>query len=310
MSLLRVVAPLASLFFFSSFAAAQVSAINCTLESWDWTFNSLSQDPCIVTAYMMATCDNGAYTLGPPVSGYSEYGAPGGSSASDLCYCNTVGYSLWSACAACQGYTWMPWSEWITNCTKTLPPSSFPNPVPSKIRVPQWALIDITDENYWSANQSYAVGDSPEVGPGSIIGPSTAGTTTSSSHPSSTGSPTTASSGGGSSNTGAIVGGVIGGIAAICIAVAAVLYRRRRSQAQPADAAVSDRLLAQPEAGSPTTMRLYDPNDASTFPGYQAGQHSLPSQATMSSNFGSGNVVANAQTMQPHAGGYHGHPIV
>ena len=91
------------------------------------------------------------------------------------------------------------------------------------------------------------------MGPGSIIAPSTTGP---SSHPSSTqstGSPTIssviASSAGGSSNTGAIVGGVVGGIAAICIAVAAVLYRRRRSRAQPA-------VLDNP-SGSPTTMRLY-----------------------------------------------------
>jgi hypothetical protein len=55
-----------------------------------------------------------------------------------------------------------------------------------------------------------------------------------------------------------------------------------------------------------------DPNDPTTFPGYQAGLHSpdIPSQVTMSSNIGSRNTVANAQTTQPNAGGYHGHPIV
>ena len=89
------------------------------------------------------------------------------------------------------------------------------------------------------------------MGPGSTIAPSTTGTATPSSHPYSTQSPGLhASSGGGSSNTGAIVGGVVGGIAAICIAVAAFLiYRRRRSRAQPA-------VLDNP-SGSPTTMRLY-----------------------------------------------------
>jgi len=323
-----------SLLFFSSFAAAQVYATSCTLSTWDWTFNSLSQSPCTVAAYLMATCDNGVFTLGPEPSGYPYYG-PGGTAATDLCYCNTVSYSLISACGACQGDTWIAWSIWATNCTRTLPPSSFPNPVPSEIRVPQWALIDVSNENYWNSSKSFAVGDSPEVGPGSMISaPPTTATAASTSRPSSTASPTgtngtNGSSGGGSSNTGAIVGGVVGGIAAICIAVVAILYQQRRSQppaVQPvlADVVESKVLSSPPEApeegttapsslsGSPAAMKLYDPNDPTTFPGYQADLHSpdIPSQVTMSSNIGSGNAVANAQTTQPHAGGYHGHPIV
>jgi hypothetical protein len=81
MSLLRVAASLASSFFFSSFALAQVSAPSCTSESWQWvwipcfrrhilwhlydlmdcvqTYNSAGQSPCTVTAYLMATCDGG-----------------------------------------------------------------------------------------------------------------------------------------------------------------------------------------------------------------------------------------------------------
>ena len=114
--------------------------------------------------------------------------------------------------------------------------------------------------------------DSPEVGPGSTIAPSTTGTATSSSHPSSTqstGSPThTTSPGGGSSNTGAIVGGVVGGIAAICIAVVAILYQQRRSRAQPTVFAdvVESKVLSSPsppDEGTPApsslsgTPRLY-----------------------------------------------------
>ena len=80
--------------------------------------------------------------------------------------------------------------------------------------------------------------DTPEVGPGSIIAPSTSSTAasaTSSYYPYSTGSPTHASSGGSGSgsNPGAIVGGIVGGIAPICIAVAVIFFRRRHSQAQP-----------------------------------------------------------------------------
>jgi hypothetical protein len=86
MSLLQVVAPLASLCFFSALSIAQVSAPNCTSAAWQWvrtpwfrqlivwplsdpmncvqTFNSLGQNPCTVTAYMMATCDGGSESSG------------------------------------------------------------------------------------------------------------------------------------------------------------------------------------------------------------------------------------------------------
>ncbi|KAF8466493.1 hypothetical protein DFH94DRAFT_344985 [Russula ochroleuca] len=140
MFLLRVVAPLASLFFFSAFAVAQVSAANCTLETWDWTFNSLGQTPCTVAAYMMATCHGGHYRL-PPLSTGGTYL---GNRSNNLCHCNTVSYSLLSACSACKGEGWLSWFDYVTNCNNTMPPSSFPNPVPLGIRVPQWALLDVT----------------------------------------------------------------------------------------------------------------------------------------------------------------------
>jgi hypothetical protein len=68
--------------------------------------------------------------------------------------------------------------------------------------------------------------DSPEIGPGAVLSPSSSASPTN--------SPTPLPPGG-SSNTGAIVGGVIGGVAAISIAVVAIfLYRRRRhSRAAP-----------------------------------------------------------------------------
>ena len=64
-------------------------------------FNSLQA--WILSPHLFA-----AYTLGPVPTGYSSYGSPGADSASDLCYCNTVGYSIFSACAACQGDTYVP----------------------------------------------------------------------------------------------------------------------------------------------------------------------------------------------------------
>ena len=132
---------------------------------------------------------NTEYAVSTLQPGYTYFG-PRGPDDSDLCECSTVGYSLFSACAACQGEEWITygfcpfffffffffqsyhvpinsWSEWAKNCTRTMPPGSyvckkktylrfsyshfviwparrFPNPVPSGIRVPQWALIDVT----------------------------------------------------------------------------------------------------------------------------------------------------------------------
>lgn len=154
---------------------------------------------------------------------------------------------------------------------------------------------------------------------------------------------------GGSSAVGPVTGLVVGCILAALIAVAVIVfYRRRRSRAAAAESAgvsasnpqppLSDEGTAGPSSlsGSPIKMRLYvrvfeprmrplchflpftstqDPNDPSTFPGYQGDRHTqdIPPQVTMSSNIISGNTVSNTQTSLPHEGrarGYHGLPIV
>jgi hypothetical protein len=78
----------------------------------------------------MATCDGGSefvwlfaypghvvlslseYTLLPLSPGYVYYG-PWGDADADLCYCNTVGYSIFSACGACQGQEWITCGHYI-----------------------------------------------------------------------------------------------------------------------------------------------------------------------------------------------------
>ncbi|KAI0275677.1 hypothetical protein BGY98DRAFT_44273 [Russula aff. rugulosa BPL654] len=300
---LRIAALLVPLFIFPAFVFAQVVAPNCNSTTWQWTANSLGQDPCTVVAYMMSTCNGGQYSLWPLQPTWVYFG-PSGTDNSDLCECSTVGYSLFSACAACQEQDWITWSEWVTNCTKIMPPSSFPNPVPSQIRVPQWALLDVTSENDWNASKSYSVGDSPEVSPGTFIG----------------------SSVNGNSNTGAIVGGVVGGVAGISIIAAVIFFYLRRRRSRARSAATPGFGASQPpidETKQPLTeegintvsslpgtssmpgtpgapMRLYDPNDPTTFPGaLQPPAGPVPSQN------GTGNTM---QTSRPQ--GYHGLPAV
>ncbi|KAF8463024.1 hypothetical protein DFH94DRAFT_481856 [Russula ochroleuca] len=234
--------PLAFLVFFSGFAVAQISAPNCTSSTWEWSYNSIGQNPCIVAAYMLSTCKGGSYAIGALPTG-SVYTGPSGTDGANLCMCSTVGYSLLSACGGCQGETWITWSEYSFNCTKTLPASQFPNPIPAGTCAPKWALLDVTNENGWDFNKSYATGGTPELGPGTILGSSgTSSTSASSTIPgpasasvSDSSTPNTATPkatpipiGGHGSKAGLITGGIVGGIAAISLLVAAFFYRRRR----------------------------------------------------------------------------------
>ncbi|KAH9991392.1 hypothetical protein BJV77DRAFT_539661 [Russula vinacea] len=292
MSLLRVAA-IASLYFYSSraFAVAQVSGPICTSATWQWTFNSLGQSPCTVTAYMMATCNGGKYRFPSLSPGYLYYG-PEGADDSNLCYCNSVAYSLFSACGACQGEGWISWSEWVTNCTKTLPPPSFPNLVPSGTRIPQWTLLDVTNKNIWNPNKSYAVGarswlDSQPLR--RVCSP------TSSSGAVPTVLSILSQRSEGSGDGGAVAaGGVVAGIAVVlfCILTPLFFHLRRRSRVQAAaSAAVDASQMQQPKSDevalSPITpVKIYDPDDPTTF----------PFQVTMPAPVETGRTLANTQT--------------
>jgi hypothetical protein len=85
------------------------------------TFNSLNQNPCTVAAYLESTCNSGCECFSPrmsiPISSFKAFTIaalwPGYAYSAwsldyypDLCSCNTVIYSLISACVACQGGTW------------------------------------------------------------------------------------------------------------------------------------------------------------------------------------------------------------
>jgi hypothetical protein len=165
---------LTALSLFSGRAFAQIYAPNCQL-SWQWvrlfyfvsssypfligfqTFNSLGQDPCLVSAYLESTCNGGSpssfflYHL-PILTSRTAFSVPAlqpgyeytGPSIDDynLCKCNTVVYSLLSACDACQGAEWISyvlhpppsptwlisfffsWALYSENCSTVYPASS------------------------------------------------------------------------------------------------------------------------------------------------------------------------------------------
>jgi len=314
---LLVAAPLASLLFFSTFVVAQINVTaTCTLPSFSWTFNSLGQSPCIVAANMIATCYAGSATLAPLPSGYGYRGPY--HDYSNKCQCSTVGYSLISACVACQNGDPFYWSAYVANCTSTLPPSQFPNPVPSGIYVPHWAILDVTNENDWSPNKSYAAGGYPEYGPGAFFGASGVYTSSASA---STGSPSPTAKGS-RSKAGPIAGGVLGSIAIVSMAVAAIFYLRRRSRASSARSAgfgafqphmdgisgpLSDGGTAGPSSPSIRTKFSDVPNDQTMFQWY-AGPHSVdnPPPGSPPSHIGPG---GNLATSLPQTRGYHGLPM-
>jgi len=164
--LLRVVVSLASLLFFAGFAAAGIYAPDCS-SAWKWSFNSLGQNACTVAAFLLSTCNGGSFTINALPSG-DQYAGPTSAQSGDLCACNTVTYNLVSACDACQGATWLTYSDFTSNCTTVLTAGSFPNPVPTGTYVPKWALSGVTDT--WDPIGAALVGDSPESGPGTKIG--------------------------------------------------------------------------------------------------------------------------------------------
>ena len=83
------------------------------------------------------------YSMNPLQPGYGYTGPTGATAVnvSNICKCNTVTYSLLSACDACQGIYWfrfdfhahflkpfhlsaISWYYFSTNCTQTMPPST------------------------------------------------------------------------------------------------------------------------------------------------------------------------------------------
>ncbi|KAH9168065.1 hypothetical protein EDB89DRAFT_1636731 [Lactarius sanguifluus] len=315
-SSLTVIASL-FLFFAGDLVVAQVIAPICTdLESsWEWSFNSLDQNPCLVSAYLLSLCYGVAGFIVNPIVGVGDSYFPPTQEQlqkASSCWCSTVMLSLISACSECQKGLSTPWTQFSQNCPGIIEPSTFSYPVPEGTRVPQWALLDITRANIWNATAARIVGDTPEILPGELI-------RTSASGPSKR------------SNTGAIAGGVAGGILAIA-AIAGLVFifwrRQQRAKAPPAASLVNDvppPLLPPPmtevhPAPSPSyadytegsPMPLYDPNNPNTYPRLQEHvQASTPSvnvPVVSYDGYSNGNSPTNMQPLRPQ--GYHGLPTV
>ncbi|KAI0293052.1 hypothetical protein BC826DRAFT_1097725 [Russula brevipes] len=261
-----------SALFIIGSAHALVSAPNCPDSNFAWSFNSLGQSPCLVAAYLAAVCNSGSFVISALLP-QNSYTGPSGSDDGDICKCNTVVYNLISACDACQGEPWIPYSSWSLNCTSVAIAGTFPDPIPAGTRVPKWAFLDPTPSDDWNLTAASRSGDSPEVTgsapifPTSVRGSQSTITLTTNS-PESSSAPQSSSS-----KTGAIAGGVVGGVVGAALIAGVVIWfttRRRRGRLAPSAAFAidlgSDIKHPVPYPLSMDSPRLYDPSDPSTFP--------------------------------------------
>ncbi|KAF9469207.1 hypothetical protein BDZ94DRAFT_1243953 [Collybia nuda] len=132
-SLLMVVA-------FGSFCIirAQTTDASC-LPFYQWMANSHKKSPCEVASALLGICADSYNVAALPPN--THYLGPTLKLANP-CQCNTVAYSLMSACGSCQGRTFDSWSTWSANCA-SVSVNSFPEPIPTSVYVPGWAYLDV-----------------------------------------------------------------------------------------------------------------------------------------------------------------------
>ncbi|KAJ3552378.1 hypothetical protein NM688_g4180 [Phlebia brevispora] len=249
------------------------------------------------------------------------YGGPDADQAS-LCTCSSVTFNLISACAYCQGDGLPVWTDWTENCPANLVSNGqYPVPIESGTAIPAWAYQVVLNRFNVTIAQNDISSGFPEStasqGTSTSISFSTSASTlfsASTSSPSApapitSGIPATPSSGSTlppgspsptshSSHTGAIVGGAVGGAAGALLILAGVYIALRRPRAQPSsenppqEATFREAFVVQLESSPAVTlpvseppmtpMKLYDPDDPSTFPpnipdlphGHAPGVHS------------------------------------
>ncbi|KAH7913750.1 hypothetical protein BJ138DRAFT_1124146 [Hygrophoropsis aurantiaca] len=249
-------------------AGAQYTDVVC-FNNYTWADNSLGQSPCVVASYLQAPCHPNGANITALVNSTYEYTPP---TTVTPCECNTVTYSLISACGGCQGATWVTWDYWTLNCSGSTSNQQYPRPLPSGTAVPAWAYLALTNGT-WDSTAAQQDISAPESS-ASVVQSSTASSAPSGS--ASVPSQPNNSNQKSSSNTGAIAGGVVGGVVGLALISAIILFILRRnsrnSSGQMADsghAPYQDYKYSSPAYGhaDPNQTRLYNPDDPTTFPG-------------------------------------------
>ncbi|CAL1716094.1 unnamed protein product [Somion occarium] len=186
---------------------------------------------------------------------------------------------MMSACAYCQGSLVTRWSDWIINCPSgQVSNGQYPHAIPDGTAIPAWAFTTISDRWDFTSARAIANSNAPDSsaagGPTSVFASTPTNTNGSGNNNSKPDN--------GKVNVGAIVGGVVGGlIGLILLSVGGYLlyahYNHRsrptsiRPVLSPTPPPVLDEKLTYPLThsfvSSSPPLRLYNPEDPSTYPG-------------------------------------------
>ncbi|GLB34838.1 putative expressed protein [Lyophyllum shimeji] len=275
------------------------------LPFYAWANNSHKQSPCQVAAVLLAVC--GPYKVAALPDG-SHYTGPA-LGATNRCQCNTVVYSLMSACGSCQGRTYETWDTWSGNCP-TVSISSFPEAIPPNTFVPGWAYFDVqTSGNFnataarLSANstvESTALPTPTSVSSISIT-TTTPAPTTSKEPPPATTSSAASTSAPSSAHDNALMGGIVGGTVGLAVVLGFIhwYFARRRRRTAERGAILSSPTVEAQTHGPPTAdMQQYLAN---TLPAHLSSSPintSLvsPSSAQFSNLSGPGSIGSEARS--------------
>jgi len=280
LSILSAVVSAVHILGLSSSVAGQASGVVCG-SNYTWAENSFRQNPCIVASYLQGVCSSGGFTV-QPLPPNTHYAPP----EANECECNTVVYSLISACADCQGSFYSTWDDWSMNCTGVYI-QTFPEAIPAGTAVPAWAYEDVLIAGTYSPAAAESDSGPESTAPTSTRTATSTRTTTtvSTPFPSITIGPVTISSSK-KVNAGAIAGGVVGGLAGLAIIgglIAFLVMRNRRSQTAPSAAYMDTKV----PVAAPPPMTTYAPSSyAPGSPGsYAPGSpvpYSVPPSTTTS----------------------------
>ncbi|THU77813.1 hypothetical protein K435DRAFT_973814 [Dendrothele bispora CBS 962.96] len=226
-------------FLAASFLYQEVSAqstdATCILSSLGWSFNSHKESPCQVASSLIGVCYNTGYNV-PSLPEQNHYLGPS-IDDSNPCQCNTVVYSLMSACGLCQNRTIASWNEWSANCALVY--TSYPEPIPSGTVVPGWAYLDVKSQGTFNAALAQQDANATESTAIPVPTSTSSSTSSTSSETSTTSSaaPTVISTADAAlaadDRRNKIGGGIVGGVLGLFGLCALLIWlRRRRKTAQ------------------------------------------------------------------------------
>ncbi|KAJ6597078.1 hypothetical protein DFH09DRAFT_110975 [Mycena vulgaris] len=284
------------LLVFSSLVLAGITmgqpTTNATCDpTFQWSFNSLKQSPCLVAAYLGSVCDQGVFVV-PALPDRGFYQGPTLAQA-NACGCSSVFYSLLSACAECQSrQNLLTWSQFKGNCT-TVYPQFFAGTIPAGTAVPHWAYQNVTDAIF-----NITLAQTQLNAPESTANPNPTGTNLPSN--------TSGVSSHKKSNAGPIAGGVVGGVVFLAlVCMTAFWFIRRRRGAGPSNLAQTpmgyhDTGEITPFSSALQTPKLYNPADPSTFP--SSSSSAMYSSVRVQSPLYTGNTLTDAPRTTQYSG--------